>query len=175
MLSFAGRKEGGKVVLTNKNLVFVFARPPRQVVALRSISNVESAREELVLRSADAEIARFGIYEKDQRDAWIKDIENARVLAEQSGESIEEELSAVPEGPAMAAVAADYTSEGQMGVLFFAIGGTMLLWAYFWILQSNAGFGNNTLGGGWVQYGLAFLVLLLIGSGLHGILKSAVH
>ncbi len=174
-MSVAGRKEGGKVVLTNKNLVFIFARPPRQVVALRSISKVESTRDEIVLKSADSEIARFGIYEKDQREAWIKDIENARTLAEHGGESIQDELSAVTDPPTINAGAVDYTPQGQAGVVFLALGGTMLLWAYFWLLQSNVGFGNNTLGGGWFQFGLAFVGLLLMGAGLHGILRSATH
>ena len=146
MMSVAGRKEGGKVVLTNKNLVFIFTRPPRQVVTLRSISKVESTHDEIVLKSADSEIARFGIYEKDQREAWIKDIENARTLAEHGGESIQDELSAVTDPPTINAGAVDYTPQGQAGVVFLALGGTMLFVGLLlasakqrWFRQQHAG------------------------------------
>ncbi len=66
----------------------------------------------------------------------------------------------------------DYTSEGLTGIVYFAIGGTLLLYAFFWITSD---LGNNDPIGGLVEYGLAFFALLLIGAGLHGVLRSATH
>jgi predicted MFS family arabinose efflux permease len=66
----------------------------------------------------------------------------------------------------------DYVGQGQTGVIYFAIGGTLLLFAYFLVLSD---LGNNDTIGGLAEYGLAFVALLLIGSGLHGILRSAMH
>jgi hypothetical protein len=94
-MSFGGNKLIGTVVLTDKNLIFIPAYGPKQVVALRSISRIESAREFLVLKSDESELARFGVYDRTEREAWVEDIKNARGLAEQRGESIQAELSAV--------------------------------------------------------------------------------
>jgi hypothetical protein len=94
IMSVAGHKEGGKVVLTDKNLVFIFAQSPRKVVALRSIDRIESVRDELVVRSADSELARFAIFERTEREAWVKDINDARTVANQRDETIEDELLA---------------------------------------------------------------------------------
>jgi hypothetical protein len=77
---------------------------------------------------------------------------------------------AAEQGRAMSSV--DYVGQGQTGVVYFAIGGTLLLFAYFLILSD---LGNNDTIGGLAEYGLAFIALLLIGSGLHGILRSATH
>ena len=173
MISVAGRREGGKVVLTNKNLVFALWRPPRQVVALRSIGEVEAAGDEIVLRSAGSELARFGIYEKAEREAWVRDIEGARALAERRGESVEEELSAVAPQATVEAGPVDFASQGRIGVLLFALGGAMMLFTYFWITRDYA-LGVATAGS-WVQYAVAFIGLLMMGSGLHGIIRSATH
>ena len=66
----------------------------------------------------------------------------------------------------------DYTSEGLTGVVYFAIGGTLLLYAFFWITSD---LGNNDPIGGLMEYGLAFFALLVTAAGLHGILRSATH
>jgi Na+/proline symporter len=79
-------------------------------------------------------------------------------------------LPVVEQGSAKSPV--DYTSEGLTGIAYFAIGGTLLLYAFFWITSDS---GNNDPIGGLVEYGLAFFALLLIGAGLHGILRSATH
>jgi len=99
LISVGGRKEGGKVILTDRNLVFVFARPPEPVVALRSIDHVETDHDDIVLMSADAELARFGIFEREEREAWVKAVEDAMAIAEQKGEPIQQEQSEVPAGP----------------------------------------------------------------------------
>ena len=66
----------------------------------------------------------------------------------------------------------DHTSEGLTGIAYFAIGGTLLVYAIFWIISD---FGNNDPIGGLVEYGLVLFALLLVGAGLHGILRSATH
>jgi succinate dehydrogenase hydrophobic anchor subunit len=70
----------------------------------------------------------------------------------------------------------DYVSQGFTGVIYFAIGGTLLLMTVFWV---NSNFASNLGDLGivaqLVQYAVAFIALLLVGFGLHGILKSATH
>jgi len=70
----------------------------------------------------------------------------------------------------------DYTSQGFTGIVYFAIGGTLLLLAIFWINSDYAsGLGDFEVVGQLVQYAVAFIAFLLIGFGLYGMLKSATH
>ena len=99
-ITVAGRKlGGGTVILTSKNLTLVPAYGIKQIIALRSIANVELTSKELIIMSSDSELARFGIYERKDGEGWVKDIESTRIAAERRGESIQDELSAVTENP----------------------------------------------------------------------------
>lgn len=69
----------------------------------------------------------------------------------------------------------DYTSQGFTGIVYFAIGGTLLLLTIVWINSDFAsGLGDFQVVGQLVQYAVAFIAFL-IGFGLYGILKSATH
>jgi len=57
------------------------------------------------------------------------------------------------------------------GIVYFAIGGVLLVVAYFWLVSLFPNESPTLL----LAYGLAFISLLLTGAGLHGILKSATH
>jgi apolipoprotein N-acyltransferase len=70
----------------------------------------------------------------------------------------------------------DYASQGFTGIIYFAIGGTLLLLTIFWINSDFAsGLGDFEVVGQLVEYAVTFIAFLLIGFGLHGMLKSATH
>jgi len=93
-ISVKGQTFGGRVVLTSRNLIFIPPHGVHQSVGLVSITGVNLHGEELILMAGESEQARFGVYDKTERESWIRDIKNARESAVKRGESLEAELSA---------------------------------------------------------------------------------
>lgn len=61
-------------------------------------------------------------------------------------------------------------SDPKGGIVLFAVGGTMLLWAYFYGLSTVA---NNDIISQALDYIFAFVALYLIGYGLWMVIRSA--
>jgi hypothetical protein len=86
-----GQEFGGTVILTNKNLIFIPLQGQHQIVPLRSISEVKTEAETLLLRIGESEQASFGVFDRKELETWAQEIRRARESANQRNESLKEE------------------------------------------------------------------------------------